>query len=114
MNKLENIVYTVSDIDSAKAIHTALLGVEPHTDQPYYVGFNVGGVEIGLTPKQPEAPIGAVPHFRVADIEAALRDLQGAGASVSVEPRSVAPGTRIAAVTNADGIPLGLIEQAAE
>lgn len=110
MNKLENIVYTVSDIDSAKAIHTALLGVEPHTDQPYYVGFNVGGVEIGLTPKQPDATIGAVPHFLVENLEVSLEELQGAGATVSVEPRSVAPGTRVAAVTNGDGITLGLIE----
>lgn len=53
MNNVENIVYTVTDLETAKAIHTAVLGVERHTDQPYYVGFNIGGFEIGLTPQAP-------------------------------------------------------------
>ncbi len=50
MKKLTSIVYTVTDLDAAKAVHTALLGTESHTDTPYYVGFNLGGVEIALTP----------------------------------------------------------------
>lgn len=35
MNSIHSIVYTVTDIDASKAVHTALLGVEPHTDTPY-------------------------------------------------------------------------------
>jgi hypothetical protein len=55
---LHSIVHNVSDLASAKAIQAALLGVEPHTDQPYYVGFNVpvgegAGVEISLAPMRP-------------------------------------------------------------
>lgn len=113
MNNFENIVYTVSDLATAKAIHRALLGGEPHTDQPYYVGFNTGGVEIGLTPKSPEAPTGAVAHIRVDDLDAALADVQAAGATLASEPRVVAPGTRVATVTDTDGITLGLIEHSA-
>lgn len=43
MNTLTSIVYSVRDLASAKAIHRALLGAEPHTDSPYYVG---GGTRI--------------------------------------------------------------------
>src|SRR5690606_8005050 len=92
MNNVENIVYTVTDLEAAKAIHTALLGVEPHTDQPYYVGFNVGGLEIGLTPQAPGAAVGAIPHVRVTDLDAALDQVEKAGATRAGAPRQVAPG----------------------
>ena len=110
MNNLDNIVYTVNDLGAAKAIHTALLGVEPHTDQAYYVGCNVGGVEIGLAPKSPEGSTGAVAHIHVNNVEAALAEVQKAGATLAGDPIDVAPGTRIATVTDPDGITLGLIE----
>lgn len=112
MNNVENIVYTVSDLGAAKTLHTALLGVEPHTDQPYYVGFNVGGFEIGLTPQAPGGSVGPVAHIHVADLASALADAQRAGASIASEPRQVGPGTRIATVTDLDGTTIGLIEHA--
>jgi predicted enzyme related to lactoylglutathione lyase len=112
MNTFDNIVYSVSDLDAAKAIHIALLGTEPHTDQPYYVGFNVGGVEIGLTPKSQGSSPGSVAHIQVADLDAALVQVQQAGATLAAEPRDVGGGGRIATVTDQDGITLGLIERA--
>jgi tRNA threonylcarbamoyladenosine modification (KEOPS) complex Pcc1 subunit len=48
MNAFDNVIDTVSDLDAAKAIHTALLDTESHTDRPYHVGFNIDGVEIVL------------------------------------------------------------------
>jgi len=53
MNTIHSIVYTVSDLAAAKAIHTALLGADPHTDTPYYVGYNVGG-ELIATATDPD------------------------------------------------------------
>ncbi|HVM06897.1 MAG TPA: hypothetical protein VM345_00410 [Acidimicrobiales bacterium] len=110
MNNVENIVYTVTDIATAKAIHIALLGVEPHTDQPYYVGFNVAGFEIGLTPQRPHSSVGAVAHIHVPDLRAALTEVRRAGATLASEPTQVAPGTKVATVTTPDDITLGLIE----
>ena len=110
MNHVENIVYTVNDIATAKAIHGALLDVEPHTDQPYYVGFNVGGFEIGLTPRADGASVGPVAHICVADLETALAEVELVGATIASEPRQVAPGTRVATITDPDGTVLGLIE----
>jgi len=110
MNTIHNIVYTVGDLDAAKAIHTALLGTEPHTDQPYYVGFNVGGVEIALAPQGDQEGVTApVAHVLVADLDAALTEVQQAGATLASEPRDVG-GALIATVTDPDGTTLGLIQ----
>jgi predicted enzyme related to lactoylglutathione lyase len=111
MNTLQSIVYPVRDLDAAKAIQTALLGTGPHTDQPYYVGFNVGGVEIGLDPHGHEKGLTApVPYINVADLDAALTEVQKAGAELAGEPQDVGGGTRIATVTDADGNTMGLIQ----
>ena len=115
MNTLTSIVYTVRDLDSAKAIQTALLGVQPHTDQPYYVGFNVGGLEIGLAPQtspEPPEPVASpVAYVGVADLERAVADALAAGAALVAAPHDVGGGTRIATLTDANGNTLGLIHQ---
>lgn len=111
MNTFDNIVYTVSDLDAAKTIHRALLNTEPHTDQPYYVGFNVGGVEIGLAPRSQPGRTTPVAHIRVADLDAALADVQAAGATLVDQPRDVGGGTLIATVSDPDGTLLGLIQR---
>ena len=128
MNSIHNIMYTVSDLDAAKAIHAALLDAEPHTDESYYVGFNVGGVEIALRPMEGqgtqegqgpqsgenEAPSetrpGPVAHVAVPDLDAALAAVQQAGAKVADEPKDVGGGARVATVTDPDGYLLGLIQ----
>ena len=112
MNTLQSIVHPVRDLGAAKAVHTALLGTEPHTDQPFYVGFNVGGVEIGLDPHGHEKGLTApVPYIQVPDLEAALIAVQEAGAGLAGGPQDVGGGTRIATVTDADGNTLGLIQR---
>ena len=48
---VKTIIYPVKDLARAKKVYSALLGaIEPSMDQPYYVGFNVGGQDIGLDP----------------------------------------------------------------
>lgn len=110
MNNVQNIVYTVTDLAAAAAIHRALLGAEPHTEQPYYIGFNVDGFEIGLTPQSPGAAVGGVAHVGVDDLDAAVAAVVAAGATLASAPHDVGGGTRIATVTDADGTLLGLIE----
>lgn len=111
---LHSIVHNVSDLASAKAIQAALLGVAPHTDQPYYVGFNVGGVEVGLAPLQPGQPWAPpVANWATDDLDGAVARLQDAGATLVGEPRQVAPGVRVALLNDKDGNPLGLIESTA-
>jgi hypothetical protein len=47
---IEVIVYPVSNLAQAKTLFHTLLGVGSYVDQPYYVGFRVGDLEIGLEP----------------------------------------------------------------
>ena len=46
---IRSLVVPVADLDTTKAVYTALFGT-PHTDQPYYVGYAAGGFEVSLAP----------------------------------------------------------------
>jgi len=47
---IKTVLHPVSDVEKAKVVYTALLGVEPSADSAYYVGFDVAGQHIGLLP----------------------------------------------------------------
>jgi hypothetical protein len=42
---LRTAIYPVTDIARGKAWYAQVLGREPYFDQPFYVGFSVGGFE---------------------------------------------------------------------
>jgi predicted enzyme related to lactoylglutathione lyase len=102
---IRSLVVPVSDMDAAKAIYTALLGA-PHTDQPYYVGYNVDGFEVGLAPG--DGTGGPVTYADVDDLDGTRDRLLGAGATQRSEPRQVAPGVRVCVLDDPDGNPIGL------
>jgi len=105
------ILYPTSDIAASKAMFTRLLGVEPSQDAPYYVGFEVGGMTIGLDPSGEErGMIGATPFFEVADINAALAEMKAAGADVAEDAKAVGPGRVVAMVSDPDGNMIGLVQ----
>jgi predicted enzyme related to lactoylglutathione lyase len=92
-------------------VYAALLG-QPHTDQPYYVGFNVDGQEVGLNPHgHQQGMTGPVGYWQVDDVTAAVDALVAAGGEAKGEPQDVGGGTLIATVTDADGNPIGLIQK---
>jgi predicted enzyme related to lactoylglutathione lyase len=102
---IRSLVVPVSNLDAAKAVYTALLGA-PHTDQPYYVGYNVDGFEVALAPG--DVAGGPVAYADVEDLEAARATLLAAGATERSAPRQVAPEARVCVLTDADGNPIGL------
>jgi predicted enzyme related to lactoylglutathione lyase len=106
------IVYPVRDLDAAKAVYTALLGTEPYADAPYYVGYRVGDLELGLDPNgHKQGRTGPLPYQDVPDAEAALRTLVAAGAKEVQPVRDVGGGTLVALVEDADGNVTGLRQQ---
>ena len=108
---LKTIIYPVADLAAAKAVYTALLG-EPHTDQPFYVGYNVDGQEVGLNPQgRAQGLTGATGFWHVTDVKAAVQELLDAGAAIGLEPRDVGGGTVLATVTDAEGNIIGLISK---
>jgi predicted enzyme related to lactoylglutathione lyase len=99
-------VIPVSDLDAAKAVYTALYG-EPHTDQPYYVGFNVDGFEIGLNPGD-DGVDGPIAFANVENLDSTRATLIAAGATERSAPRQVGAEARICVLADADGNPIGL------
>ena len=96
----------------AKTLYGALLGVEPSTDQPYYVGFQVGDQEIGLDPNgHHEGAAGPVAYWHVDDIEQSLQSVLDAGAEVEQAVKDVGGGKLTAMAKDADGNVIGLIQE---
>ncbi len=105
---LRTVIYPVTDLAAAKAWYTELLGREPYFEQPFYVGFDVGGYELGLDPNGPTD--GARTYWGVSDIEAAMAALRAAGAETCLPIEDVGDGIRLAGVIEPGGAFLGVIE----
>ncbi|MGA2209146.1 MAG: VOC family protein [Acidimicrobiales bacterium] len=108
---IKTVLHPVSDLAAAKAVYTALLGVPPQADAPYYVGFDAEGQHIGLVPGGgPQAMTSPVAFWHVSDIEAKLAEVTAAGASVKEAAHDVGSGRLVATFTDPDGNVLGLIQ----
>src|SRR6266508_3744374 len=82
---IKTVLHPVSDLETAKAVYTALLGVPPQTDESYYVGFEAEGQHIGLVPGGgPQGMTSPVAYCHVPDIEAKLAEVPAEGATVKV------------------------------
>ena len=107
---LRTAIYPVTDLAEAKAWYAQVLDTEPYFDEPFYVGFSVGGFELGLIPDATPGTSGAQPLWGVAAIEPAYSRLLELGA-VPLEPVSeVGGGIKVAAVQDPFGNRLGIIE----
>ena len=102
---IRSLVVPVSDLDAAKAVYSAIFG-PPHTDQPYYVGYNADGFEVSLAPD--DVAGGPVAYVDVDDLDASRATLLAAGATERSAPRQVAPEARVCVLADADGNPIGL------
>jgi len=107
---LRTAIYPAPDLDAAKQWYARVLGQQPYFDQPFYVGFSVGGFELGLLPDATPATTGPQPLWGVFPIEEAFSRLLELGAT-SLEPvKDVGEGIKVAAVKDPFGNRLGLIE----
>jgi len=108
---IKTVLHPVSDLAKAKEVYTALLGVAPTADAPYYVGYDVEGQHIGLVPGGAgQGMTGPVAYWHVADIEAKLAEVTAAGATVNEAARDVGGGRLVATFTDPDGNVLGLLQ----
>jgi predicted enzyme related to lactoylglutathione lyase len=109
MNKgIKTIIYPVKDISQGKTLFSKLLGVEPYTDQPYYVGFKIGDQDIGLVPNSPGA--GMTAFYHVDDIKNSLQILVDAGAEIIQDIKNVGGGRLVASIKDKDSNIIGLIQ----
>ncbi len=105
---LRTVIYPAPDLDAAKAWWRALLGIAPYFDQPFYVGFNVGGYELGLLPDAHPSD-GALVYWGVPDVPAAVAAAIEAGAVEHMPVSDVGDGIITATVRTPTGSIVGFI-----
>ena len=107
---LRTVIYPAPDLGAAKRWYSEVLGLAPYFDEPFYVGFTVGGFELGLVPDATPGTTGPQALWGVGDIEAVHQRLIELGASPLDPIVEVGGGIKVAAVRDPFGNRFGLIE----
>lgn len=107
---LRTAIYRVGDLEDATAWFTDVVGHGPYFDEPFYVGFDVDGYELGLVPASGDlAGHQLTVYWATDDVAAEVERLTALGAELVEPPHDVGEGIVVATVTTRDGAPLGLI-----
>lgn len=109
---LRTAIYQVSDIAKAKDWYSSVLGFAPYFDEPFYVGFNVGGYELGLQPSEADAnkSEGVIAYWGVDDAASGLKHLLARGATLNEDVQDVGSDIKVATVKDPFGNVFGIIE----
>ena len=108
---LATVIYPAGDLARAKAWYAKAFGKEPYFDEPFYVGFEIAGYELGLVPDEGRpGPEGGVAYWRIDEINAAVAQFLAAGATMVSEVKEVGEGIKVATVADPFGNSIGLIE----
>jgi len=109
---LRTVIYHAPDLANAKAWYATAFGVAPYFDQPFYVGFQIGGFELGLDPDVRAVTVGnnAVAYWGVDDIDQVYGRLLGLGAKSRQAVREVGGNIKVATVDDPFGNVIGLIQ----
>jgi lactoylglutathione lyase len=104
--------YRVTDINEAKAWYSKAFNTEPYFNEPFYVGFNIGGFELGLQPVEDGASTGqggVEVYWGVDDIGAVYLHLLSIGATEHQAPNNVGGDIMVALVKDPWQNLLGII-----
>lgn len=109
---LRTTIYKVGDINKAKVWYAKAFGVEPYFDEAYYVGFNIGGYELGLQPE--DVPTinkaeSVVAYWGVENIQEVYDQLLSLGATENEKPYNVGDEIFTATVKDPFGNVIGII-----
>lgn len=97
---LRTTIYKVSDLSEAKSWYEKAFKIEPYFDEPFYVGFNIQGYELGLLPEEGKTQKGenVLPYWGVEDIQNMYNHLIKLGATAHEEPNNVGGELMVASV----------------
>ena len=107
---LRTAAYPTPDLAAGKAWYTKVLQREPYFDQPFYVGFSVGGFELGLVPDATPGPHGVQALWGVQDAAAELKRITALGAQIEEDVHDVGGGIKVASVRDPFGNLFSIIE----
>jgi len=109
---LRTTIYKVADLDDAKTWYTKAFGVNPYFNEPFYIGFNIGGFELGLLPEDSpisEKPDTVLSYWGVEDIQTVYQHLLDCGATEHQAPTNVGGELMVATVRDPWGNVVGVI-----
>lgn len=97
---LRTTIYKVSDLTEAKSWYTKAFNIEPYFDEPFYVGFNIKGFELGLLPEEQQTLKGEniLSYWGVEDIQNTYDQLIKLGATMHEAPNNVGGELMVASV----------------
>ena len=107
---LRTIIYPAPDLSKAKQWYCEVLERQPYFDEPFYVGFSVGGFELGLVPDAQPGIAGPQAMWGVTSVETQFKRLIALGATQLEAVTDVGGGIKVAAVQDPFGNRLGIIE----
>ena len=109
---LRTVIYHVDNLERAKEWYTEVIGFPPYFDEPFYVGFNVGGFELGLDPDMSGVAKGnnEIAYWGVENIENEFKKITEIGAEEISGIRDVGEGIKIASVRDPFGNVFAIIE----
>jgi len=112
MKGLRTCIYMVADLQEAKTWYTKAFETEAYFDESFYVGFNIGGFELGLLPEEKptiDKPETVKTYWGVENIHEVYDRLIGLGATEDEKPNSVGGPLLVATVKDPWGNLIGLI-----
>lgn len=106
---LRTVGYKVSDLEKAKAWYAQAFETEPYFDAPFYVGYNIGGYELGLMPDESTKGDNVITYWGIEDIEAGYNRFISLGATEHEAPHNVGGPIMVASVNDPWGNIIGFI-----
>lgn len=109
LSGLRTVIYRVPDIDTAKEWYAKAFGTQPYFDEPFYVGFNIGGYELGLQLDAAKTGDNILVYWGVEDMKATYAHFLQLGATEHEAPQNVGGEIVVATVKDLWGNIIGLI-----
>lgn len=108
---LRTVIYKVSDLAKATAWYSTAFKQEPYFKEVFYVGFNIGGYELGLLPEEGSTAKAdnIITYWGVENIEEAYKHFIELGATAHEEPNNVGGEIMVATVKDPWENCIGLI-----
>ena len=112
MQGLRTAIYKVNDLKAAKAWYTSVFRVNPYFDEPFYIGFDIEGYELGLLPDDGSAESKSdniLVYWGVKDIHEEYERMLNLGATSHENPVNVGGEIMVGTVKDPWGNVLGII-----
>ena len=114
LQKLRTVIYHVADLQAAKEWYIKVTGIQPYFDEPFYVGFDINGCELGLDPSLENIQPGnhSESYWAVESAADAVAKFTEAGATVVQDVTNVGGPIHVAIVADPFGNHIGFIQGA--